>query len=780
MNPLKLQIVIDAQNKANAAFKGVSGQFTALNDKINKLQPAFKGMAVAGTAALTAVAGVVGVSIKNYVEAERSVRQLEHAVIDVSKGNRDQVDSILAVTAALQKKSGIDGDALTMGAAQLSTFGLQTQSVLDLTKSLADLTVNQSGLAAGADDYVSSANVMAKALQGQFGVLEKSGIRFTEAQQNLIKYGTESQKVAALTEGLNQNLRETTDTISNTAEAGFAKRSQSIGDISEAIGGAFLPILQQVVERVIPVVQAVSAWAEANPDLVKKILLGVAAAGAFLAVVGTIGMVIPSLIVGFQTLAVAAQGLGIAFTIMTGPVGIVIAIIGALIVAGVLLYRHWDQVKKFAEEKWGMIRNIIVAAVEKIVEKFNELKGRVSDAIDGVVQKFQEFYAKVQGIWESIKTFVTEKIDQMKGAIQAVHDIDWNAMGQTLLTKFTEIYVGLWQYVVQTWGMWFEAIGGFFMEMMTRTADGFVAWGIQIENWFKGIPDRFNAWFDAWTDVIYNWFAAMPDKITTWFTEWSTRITNWFNATYDSISAGVTAWGENLGAWFEALPERITAWLDTSWQAFKEWFLNLFKTQEAAQATNTSVLDMITRLGESFDGNKLILIGKWTAIFMGVLLTLPLLLALSLATFALDMTLKIVAGIAENAPKIKDAIISAFEAAFNSVLGKVGEWVNSITSKITQGLSKLQSGASSAISTVTKAVTGRATGGPVGTDGPHMVGENGPELFWPSSAGRIIPNGAGGGGLTIVLQGNTFMGQEGIAEQIGDRILDIVKKNIKM
>jgi glycerate kinase len=42
-----------------------------------------------------------------------------------------------------------------------------------------------------------------------------------------------------------------------------------------------------------------------------------------------------------------------------------------------------------------------------------------------------------------------------------------------------------------------------------------------------------------------------------------------------------------------------------------------------------------------------------------------------------------------------------------------------------------------------------------------MVGENGPELFTPSQAGRIIPNhrvgaGGGGGGAIVVQQTNNF------------------------
>ncbi len=42
---------------------------------------------------------------------------------------------------------------------------------------------------------------------------------------------------------------------------------------------------------------------------------------------------------------------------------------------------------------------------------------------------------------------------------------------------------------------------------------------------------------------------------------------------------------------------------------------------------------------------------------------------------------------------------------------------------------------------------GRATGGPVAPDRPYLVGERGPELFVPTSAGRVeAPAGGGGGG----------------------------------
>lgn len=49
-----------------------------------------------------------------------------------------------------------------------------------------------------------------------------------------------------------------------------------------------------------------------------------------------------------------------------------------------------------------------------------------------------------------------------------------------------------------------------------------------------------------------------------------------------------------------------------------------------------------------------------------------------------------------------------------------------------------------------KGVPGRAGGGPVNRGQPYLVGEQGPELMIPQSAGRIVPRGQMGGGGTSI------------------------------
>jgi hypothetical protein len=52
----------------------------------------------------------------------------------------------------------------------------------------------------------------------------------------------------------------------------------------------------------------------------------------------------------------------------------------------------------------------------------------------------------------------------------------------------------------------------------------------------------------------------------------------------------------------------------------------------------------------------------------------------------------------------------------------------------------------------------KAAGGPVVAGGGYIVGENGPEKFYPSQPGMIVPNGGGGGGnLTARISGNSLL-----------------------
>lgn len=372
-----LQIVIKAKDQASATLD-------KFNKKLEDNSASFTRLAAVGTAALAGITAVAYKSLNAYAEVERANRQLEHAVVGVSKGTEEQVEQIKKLTNALQKKAGVDADSLNVGVAQLSTFGLQTKSVIALTKSLADFTVNQNGLNASADQYVSSANIMAKALKGQFGLLEKQGIRFTEAQQKLIQYGTETEKVAALNEGFAQNLRETTDTV-NGVDLATAKLKRTMEDIQENIGKALAPAFAKLAEKIQPVIDRLADWAERNPDIVVKILAVAAAVAGLAVVVGTLGLALPAIIAGFGFLL--------------SPLGLISVAVTGLVVLFVGFREKLEEFMKFLEEKTGIITffkeawdAIYAAVVENLIPAFQELWEALKP-----LQPVLEFLAKVIG-----------------------------------------------------------------------------------------------------------------------------------------------------------------------------------------------------------------------------------------------------------------------------------------------------------------------------------------------------------------------------------------------
>ena len=392
-----LQIVIKAKNEAEQTLKGLTAT-------LKQNEQGFKSMATAGTIGLGAVVGVVSLSVKAFGEAERSQRQLEHAIIQVSKGTKEQVAQVNELTSALQKKAGIDGDALNAGVAQLSTFGLQSKSVIDLTKSLADLTVNQDGVTAGADSYISSANIMAKALRGEFGMLSKMGIRFTEHQQELINTGTEQEKVATIIEGFNQNLRETTDTVDGYDKT-LGQLRGTFGDILENIGASVQPAFVGLATAILPVVQMVGDWVANNPKLTVGILAVVGAVSALLVLVGGLGLALPMLIAGFGAIGVTAGAIIPTILIVSGIIASLILTMYNLYNIIILLATDWKTI-------WAGVKEYIKEFITYVKTEFTDMGNKLKATVEAITTAFAPFTSAVEKAYNAVKKLV-EKASEL-------------------------------------------------------------------------------------------------------------------------------------------------------------------------------------------------------------------------------------------------------------------------------------------------------------------------------------------------------------------------------
>lgn len=146
---------------------------------------------------------------------------------------------------------------------------------------------------------------------------------------------------------------------------------------------------------------------------------------------------------GVCALATAATtALGVAFNILTGPIGAVVLAIGVAVAAGVAIYKNWDTIKEKAIQIWGAIRDWFQKTINKIKEFFKGLwsgiketfkdvgtwfKSKFTSAFNGIKESFKSAKTFFKGVWDGIKGAFGNIADWFKGkfsaAWQAVKDV---------------------------------------------------------------------------------------------------------------------------------------------------------------------------------------------------------------------------------------------------------------------------------------------------------------------------------------------------------------------
>ena len=131
---------------------------------------------------------------------------------------------------------------------------------------------------------------------------------------------------------------------------------------------------------------------------------------------------------------------------------------------------------------------------------------------------------------------------------------------------------------------------------------------------------------------------------------------------------------------------------------------------------------------------------------------------------------------------IKDGLVQGIQAAIDGTKS-LGEIAGSVFRKISDAL--LDFGVSMALSNLpipgAKKFFGFANGGRPPKGRPSIVGERGPELFVPDSAGTIIPNHEMGGANVVVnvdASGSSVQGDAGQAEELGSMLAAAVQAEI--
>jgi phage-related minor tail protein len=145
---------------------------------------------------------------------------------------------------------------------------------------------------------------------------------------------------------------------------------QAFFEAGAALSESLLPLLEDLIGKVSEVIQWFS-----DLDGDTQILI--------LTVLGLVAAISP--VAGLlSSISTIAGVLGTAFTVLTGPIGLVVAAIAAVIAIGVSLYKNWDTIKEKAGELWSNITGTFESIKSSVSDKINAAKDAVHNAIERI------------------------------------------------------------------------------------------------------------------------------------------------------------------------------------------------------------------------------------------------------------------------------------------------------------------------------------------------------------------------------------------------------------
>ena len=294
-------------------------QFKQLETTSEKAQFAIKKAAIPAAAALTAVVGVIGSSVKAAIEDEAAQASLARQIKASAGATDDQVKSVEKYISSLGKSVAVSDDEARPAFQKLIVATKDLAEATDLMNLATDVA------AATGKPLIDVTDALAKAYAGNMKGLNA----LSPEVKAMIKDGASLAEVQKV---LETNFGGAGKAAADTAAGGMKKLSIAFAETKEGIGEAFLPVM----EKVLPVVTKFSEWAQANPDLLAAVTVSIGALAVSTLALNAAMAVNPfvAMAAGIIGIAVAMDKLADAAEKIKGIGGIGAKIIGSIALPG--------------------------------------------------------------------------------------------------------------------------------------------------------------------------------------------------------------------------------------------------------------------------------------------------------------------------------------------------------------------------------------------------------------------------------------------------------------
>lgn len=431
---------------------------------------------------------------KAFFAQENAEKRLESIAKQVLNANNAQISGLKKLASELQKVSVIGDEVSISGMSQLATFKLSTDSIAKLTPALQTLAVAQYGTNVSQEQIIQTANLLGKSYQGMSGALSRVGITLDETQEQMLKTGTEEEKVATLTNIVNQNFGNLAQSMRNTNQGSLQAFKNAWGDLYETIGGKIAPVLTNVANTLTnKVIPALSDFVTNPIKSLEKLWSGM--------------NILQQSVIGVTTAFVGLKVAGAAWTFLTNifDSGAKLIVTGfkalfswpALILGSVYLLRvgwekDWLGMRTTITKVWDIIGPVFSAIGTWLFENGKK-------AIDWIWNLGGKAWDWLTTSWKTVQPYVQEIIDFVFTGVSQAAEWIWNFGGKawdwlTTSWKIVQPYVKeivdfIFTGVSQVINWTFNILGGAWNWLMDN-GKTFLDLGKGLWNWLSDITGK--------------------------------------------------------------------------------------------------------------------------------------------------------------------------------------------------------------------------------------------------------------------------------------------------
>lgn len=247
--------------------------------------------------------------------------------------------------------------------------------------------------------------------------------------------------------------------------------------------------------------------------------------------------------------------LGAAIAFLTSPIGFVIIAITALITAGVLLYQHWDEVKKFAAEAWEAIKKTINNAIDAVKVFISSTLELIKTAWE---TKWNQIKAFASNLWNAIKALATSIFEAIRDKLSEI----WDSVKRTIEEKWNAIkdwFEDIWKKIKEVFKP--DAMIEVGKSIMNKLWDGLKSvWG-SIAGWLQGCADFVGGVWDGIVEGAKSIFKSAKEDAED---DEADDSDDWDYGTNSPVSGHASGGFPKSGQMFiareDGIPEMVGSW----------------------------------------------------------------------------------------------------------------------------------------------------------------------------------------------------------------------------